>query len=92
MPQFSKIHEELIKNLEKKKSNAKPTEPKPFSFHEPKKNANLRQYLDNENDPHEKNPQIRKNIMDIIRKIQQKPKIEPASTKGLDLLMAVVSI
>jgi len=26
--------------------------------------------------------------MDIIRKIQQKPKIEPASTKALDLLMA----
>jgi hypothetical protein len=76
--------------LEKKKSVAKPTEPKPFTFHEPKKKASLREYLDNENDPNVKNPQIRKNIVDIIRKIQQKPKIEPASTKALDLLMAVV--
>lgn len=51
MPQFSKIHEELIKNLDIKKSVIKPTEPKPFTFHEPKKKASLRQYLDNENDP-----------------------------------------
>jgi hypothetical protein len=82
----------LLKNLEKKKSVAKPTETKPFTFHEPKKKASLRQYLDNENDPNTKNPQIKKNIVDIIRKIQQKPKIEPASTKALDLLMAAVRI
>jgi hypothetical protein len=49
-------------------------------------------YLDNENDPNLKNPQIKKNIVDIIRKIQQKPRIEPASTKALDLLMAAVHI
>jgi len=54
----------------------------------PKKKAELREYLDKENNPNLKNPQIKKNIMDIIHKIQQKPKIEPASTKGLDLLMA----
>lgn len=45
-------------------------------------------YLDNENDPQFKNPQFKRNIADIIGKIQQKPKIEPASTKALNLLMA----
>jgi len=88
VPQFAKLHDDLIKNLEKKKSNAKPTVPNPFTFHEPKKNASLRAYLDKENDVNLKNPSVKKNIMDIIRKIQQKPKIEPASTKALDLLMA----
>ncbi len=34
-----------------------------------------------------KNPKFKKNIEEIILKIQQKPKLEPASTKGLDLLM-----
>lgn len=53
-----------------------------------KKNASLRDYLDNENDPQAKNPQFKKNIEQILKKIQQKPKIEPASTKSLDLLMA----
>jgi len=88
VPQFAKLHEDQLKVLEKKKSVAKPTQPQPFTFHEPKKNASLRGYLDKENDPNLKNPSIKKNIMDIIRKIQQKPKIEPASTKALDLLMA----
>jgi len=37
VPNFSKIHEDLIKTLEKKKSIAKPTEPVPFTFHEAKK-------------------------------------------------------
>lgn len=44
--------------------------------------------MDNENNPQIKNPQFKKNIEDIIMKIQQKPKIEPASTRSLDLLMA----
>jgi hypothetical protein len=51
----------------------------------------LRGYLDKENDPQSKNPQFKNNIVDIIQKIQQKPKIEPASTKSLNLLMQTVS-
>jgi hypothetical protein len=50
----------------------------------------LRSYLDKENDPQVQNPQFKNNIVDIIKKIQQKPKIEPASTKALNLLMATV--
>jgi len=88
VPQFSKLHEDELKKLELKKSSAKPTQPQPFTFHEPKKDPTLRGYLDKENDVNLKNPSVKKNIMDIIRKIQQKPKIEPASTKALDLLMA----
>lgn len=48
----------------------------------------MRDYLDNENDPQYRNPQFKKNLESIIKKIQQKPKIEPSSTKSLDLLMA----
>ena len=36
VPNFAKAQETFIKNLEKKKAIAKPTEPLPFSFHEPK--------------------------------------------------------
>lgn len=36
VPDFAKEHENFIKEMEKKKSIAKPTEPKPFTFHEPK--------------------------------------------------------
>ncbi len=49
----------------------------------------MRDYLDSENDPQDKNPHFKKNIDEILKKIQQKPKLEPASTKSLDLLMAV---
>lgn len=48
----------------------------------------MRGYLDVENDPQERNPQFKRNIQAVIAKIQQKPKIEPASTKSLNLLMA----
>lgn len=92
IPDFAKAHETFINTLERKKSMAKPTEPVPFNFHEPKKKASLRGYLDQENNPEVKNPQFRRDISDVIQKIQQKPKIEPASTKALNLLMATVSI
>jgi hypothetical protein len=36
IPNFSKAHESFMNNLEKKKAIAKPTEPVPFNFHEPK--------------------------------------------------------
>jgi len=88
VPNFANAYETFMNEMEKKKSIAKRTETKPFSFHEPKKKAALRDYLDSENDPQVKNPQFKKNIEDIIMKIKQKPKIEPASTKSLDLFMA----
>jgi len=50
----------------------------------------LRAYLDNENDPQAKSPNFKRNIVDLIYKLQQKPKIEPASNKALTLLMATV--
>ena len=88
VPNFAKAYDSFMNEMEKKKQISKPTEPKPFSFHEPKKKAALRDYLDNENDPKAKNPNFKRNIEEIILKIQQKPKLEPASTKSLDLLMA----
>ena len=50
----------------------------------------MRAYLDKENDPQAKSPNFKRNIVDIIHKLQQKPKIEPASNKSLTLLMAAV--
>ena len=52
----------------------------------------LRAYMDKENDPNVKSPNFKRNIVDIISKLQQKPKIEPASNKALTLLMAAVNI
>ena len=47
-------------------------------------------FMDKENDPNVKSPNFKKNIVDIIGKLRQKPKIEPASNKALTLLMATV--
>jgi len=86
-PNFNILHEKFINILEKKKKAAHPTVPKPFTFHEPKRKAELCDFLDFENNPNSKNPKKIKNI-DIIRKrLQKKPKIEPPSTKSLKLLM-----
>lgn len=48
--------------------------------------------MDKENDPKVKSPNFKRNIVDIIGKLQQKPKIEPASNKSLTILMACVNI
>ena len=86
-PNFNVLHEKFINILEKKKRAAQPTVPKPFSFHEPKKKAELCQFLDHENNPKIKNPKKINNIELIRKKMQKKPKIEPSSTKSLKLLM-----
>jgi len=46
--------------------------------------------MDKENDPKAKSPSFKKDIVEIIRKLQQKPKIEPASNKSLTILMGCV--
>ena len=86
-PNFNLLHEKFINALEKKKRAVQPTVPKPFTFHEPKKKAELCQFLDFENNPKAKNPKKAKNIEIIRKKMQKKPKIEPPSTKSLKLLM-----
>ena len=86
-PNFNLLHEKFINALEKKKRAAQPTVPKPFTFHEPKKKAELCQFLDFENNPKDKNPKKTKNIEIIRKKMQKKPKIEPSSTRSLKLLM-----
>ena len=50
-PNFKELQEKFISILDKKKSASRPTQPKPFTFHEPKKKVELCQYLDYENDP-----------------------------------------
>ena len=86
-PNFNLLHEKFISILEKKKRAAQPTVPKPFTFHEPKKKAELCQFLDFENNPKAKNPKKINNIESIRKKMQKKPRIEPPSTKSLKLLM-----
>jgi hypothetical protein len=90
IPDYEREHEKFSNTLNRLKSQAiaKLTQPEPFAFHEPKKKASLRGYLDRENDPSIRNPQQKEPISVIIQRIQQKPKIEPASTKSLNLLMA----
>ena len=88
-PNFKKLQEKFIKTLEKNKRLAKPTSPEPFTFHQPKKKAELCNFLDFENDPKAKNPKKNKTIEKIKKDMQKKPVIEPATTKGLTLLMKV---
>ena len=86
-PNFERLHEKFINTLEKKKRAAHPTIPKPFTFHEPKKKADLCNFLDFENNPKAKNPKKNKSIEKIRKTMQKKPKFEPATTKSLTLLM-----
>ena len=86
-PNFEKLHEKFISILEKKKRAAIPTVPKPFTFHEPKRKAELCDYLDYENNPKAKNPKKNKSIEKIRKTMKKKPQFEPATTKSLNLLM-----
>ena len=86
-PNFKELQEKFISILEKKKGASRPTQPKPFTFHEPKKKVELCQYLDYENDPKIKNPKKENRIENVRKKMQKKPDIEPPSTKSLKLLM-----
>ena len=86
-PNFKELQEKFDKILENKKRSQKPTIPKPFTFHEPKKKAELCQFLDYENDPRAKNPEKVDKIAKARKIMQKKPDIEPPSTKSLKLLM-----
>ena len=86
-PDFKDLHEKFNKILESKKKAHKPTTPKPFTFHEPKKKVELCQFLDFENNPKAKNPKKEDKIKEARKKMQKKPDIEPPSTKSLKLLM-----
>ena len=86
-PNFKVLHEKFINTLENKKRLANPTIPEPFTFHQPKIKAELCNYLDFENNPKNKNPKKNKSLEKIKRKMLKKPDIEPATTKGLTLLM-----
>ena len=66
-PNFQKLQEEFLTNLEKKKA-AQRIEPQSFMFHEPKKKPELHTFLDGENNPQEKNLQNRKDIYILIIK------------------------
>ena len=86
-PDFKELQEKFDRILESKKKAHKPTKPKPFTFHEPKKKVELCQYLDLENNPKSKNPKKENKIEEARKKMQKKPDIEPPSTKSLKLLM-----
>ena len=86
-PDFERLHEKFINILDKKKRAAHPTVPEPFTFHEPKRKADLCDYLDYENNPKAKNPKKNKSIEKIRKTMRKKPQFEPATTKGLTLLM-----
>ena len=88
-PDFKKLQEKFIKTLEKNKRLAKPTSPEPFTFHQPKKKVDLYRHLDFENNPKAKNPKKNKTLEKIKKDMLKKPDIEPATTKGLTLLMKV---
>lgn len=90
IPDFKRLQNEFETKLDEMKKAAVPTVPEPFTFHEPKKKIPLYNFFDNENDPNYKNPVLKKsNINEVIKKMKRKPKIEPKSTKSLDLLMEV---
>ena len=86
-PDFKELQEKFDRILESKKKAHKPTKPKPFTFHEPKKKVELCQYLDLENNPKSKNPKKENKIEEARKRMQKNPDIEPPSTKSLKLLM-----
>ena len=87
VPDFKRLQNEFETKLESQKKAAKLTVPEPFNFREPKKDMKIREFLDDENKPNAKNPKYKTNIKKIIEKMNRKPKLEPKSTHGLDLLM-----
>ena len=49
VPDFKRIHREFAAKMERNKSAAKLTEPKPFNFHEPKLDPDLRRHMNTDN-------------------------------------------
>ena len=49
VPDFNRIHREFAAKLEANKSAVKLTEPKPFNFHDPKLDPDLKKHLNDEN-------------------------------------------
>jgi len=49
VPDFRRLQKQFQASLESKRKEFKSTEPQPFTFHQPKPTAELRQYLDIEN-------------------------------------------
>ena len=92
VPNFVKEQEEFLSKLDRMKKAAKPTVPEPFNFvYNPKKKADIYNFLDNENNPYVKNPitkkEKKKKEEERRKMMQMKPEIEPATTKALSLLM-----
>ena len=87
-PNFKRLQEKFINSLENKKRLANPTVPQPFTFHQPKKKAELCNFLDFENNPKNKNPKKNRTMEKVKKNMLKKPKFEPATTKGLTLLMS----
>ena len=49
VPDFKRLHKEFADKMNKNKSQRKLTQPKPFTFHEPKNRVDLRKHMDTEN-------------------------------------------
>lgn len=103
VPNFIALQEKFNATLDKNKKNARLTVPKPFPSHyKSKKKAELCQYYDYENELKNKSRLTvnqygagssgayvdeHYDIKQTIKKMQKKPAIEPATTKGLTLMM-----
>lgn len=90
VPNFQQLHAEFYDKMDKMKKEAILTEPKPFNFNAPKKDVRLHKFLDRGNKPELKNHYSQESLSGVIKRIQKKPKLEPATTKSLNLLMETV--
>lgn len=93
VPDFKRIHREFAAKLERNKSAAKLTEPKPFNFHEPKLDPDLRKHMNTDNQ--NINPTMRKRRFarstsaKLNPDLFAKPVVVPPSTKKHDALVAL---
>lgn len=95
VPDFKRIHREFAAKLERNKSAARLTEPKPFNFHEPKLDPDLRKHMNQDNQLI--NPTMRKRRFarstsaghGLNSDLHQKAVPVPPSTKKHDALVAL---
>lgn len=84
VPNFDRLHKQFQDLLDRKRSNKRPTETRPFAFQESKKGV-MRDYLDVENQYKKAaKDETRRDPFESVRKLKSiKPKMQPHTTKKM---------
>ena len=87
VPDFKRLHKEFAARLDKNKSSTKLTDPKPFTFHEPKSRVDLRKHMDDENQKIQPTMKKRASSVKFLNADLETNPVNPSTTKKHEALV-----